>query len=187
MICQSAWTTLFNVRRVSLATIKPRAEGTRSMIHGNKGKSFVSEENKQAYKHIDDKLTSLRNDYLEPHSSRLVRNAAGQTTVDEDDREYLPPCFCKRQCYRNICYEAGYQVKMKCHSKGIFERVKDWELRPHFYRTQAELDAVADPDGQVAIPIISWTSFLRYWVQHFPKLVVHSKGEDTCADCHFFQ
>ena len=132
------------------------------MIHGNKGRSFISEENKQAYKHKDNKLTLLRNDYLKPHASRLVQNAAGQMTVDEDDREYLPPCFCKRQCYRNICFEAGYQVKMKCHLKGIFERVKDWELRPNFYQTQADIDLATDLEGQVATAIVSWTSFLLY-------------------------
>ena len=35
----------------------------------------------------------------------------------------------------------------------------------------------------MAIPIVSWTSFLRFWHANFPKLKVRRSGEDTCSDC----
>ena len=137
-----------------------------------------------AYQQIYDHLMKLIEKYLEPHAFRQVKDAAGMTSFQEDDKDYLPPCFCPHQCYIDICKEAGWIPKKKCKKKSIFKKRDEWELMPHYYRTIEDFERSNDPEGQVADPIVSWTAFLKYWKDNFPNLVVRAKGEDTCTDCH---
>ena len=51
-------------------------------------------------------------------------------------------------------------------------------------QTQEEADLFG---GEMALPIVSWRSFRRCWLKHFPKLKVRAKGEDTCTDCYLLR
>ena len=70
-----------------------------------------------AYQQIYDHLMKLIEKYLEPHAFRQVKDAAGMTSFQEDDKDYLPPSFSQRQCYVDICKEAGWIPKKKCKKK----------------------------------------------------------------------
>ena len=189
LICEAAWTTLHNLKQTAFDTVKDRSAGTQSYHHGNRDKRGVSSEHEEAYAFIFDKLNQLIEEFCEPHAHRIIQDLAGQSTIKEDTNDYLPPNFNKFQCYRNICYESGWILTPICRKKRKFEKIKNWELREGFYRTQEQLDAaresgaIGGEEGEVAKPIVSWTSFHRYWKNNFPNLVVRSKGEDTCTDC----
>ena len=97
---------------------------------------------------------------------------------------FLPPSFSKCQCYLMICYERGWKAVWLNKHTQKFKPIREWDLREWFYRTQEEAD---HSGGEVALPIVSWCLFRRYWSKHFPKLKVRAKGEDTCTDCYLLR
>ena len=90
-ICEAAWTTLHNLGRKAFSTVKDRAKGTKSYVNGNTGKRHVYEEKEMAYEQIHNHLTKLVESYIEPHAFRQVKDTAGMTSFQEDDKDYLPP------------------------------------------------------------------------------------------------
>ena len=51
-ICQSAWSTIYNLGRTKLETVKKTAKGDQSMVYGNTGKRNVDDVKEEAYQEI---------------------------------------------------------------------------------------------------------------------------------------
>lgn len=182
-ICAACWTTLFDIGKKSLVSIKAVVEGRKGMKHKNEGNVTISDKMTVAYVSLDQQLAFYKLNFGTPFAMKYVRDVAGHTSTREDDlnKVCLPPSTSKRQMWIDWCHEQGYVVKFTCKCKSKIAQVKDWELAEGYHRTQAEAD---ENDRKVAGPICSWRSYLRRWQAKFPELVVRSKGEDTCDICH---
>ena len=185
-ICEAAWSTLHNLGRKGLKTIKSIAEGKSTSVHGNTGKrNAETNENLEAKQSAKVFVQKIEDENGYEHAMRFVRDQAGMTSTREDrGRTFLPPSFSKRNCFMKWCASRGWKVAFCCKGKSKYKRVRDWELEEGFYKTQAEADANG---GEVAQPIISYRSFMRMWKKDFPDLHVAQRGEDTCTDCHLLR
>lgn len=177
---------MHNLGRKSFTGLKSVFNGNATVVHGNEGKVHVDEQKEKAYAIIHRRLQYLNDNFSMPFAMRIVTDEVGRTSTRDDDTEkvHLPPSFSKRQEWIRICYDCGWVVKFKCRCKSLIAQVSDWELREGFYKSEFMAN---ENGGQVAKPIVSWRSFLRYWKKAFPKLQVRAKGEDTCTDCHVYK
>lgn len=182
-ICEAAWSTINNLKKSALATIKSIVEGRSTAQHGLTGKQnaetiAILEARQSAKEYVQ----KVKEENAYEHAMRFIRDQAGNTSTREDrGRVFLPPSFSKRNCYMRWCAARGYKIDFDCKGKSKYKRVGDWKLEKGFYKTQAEADATND--GEVSKPIISWRSFNRMWTKEFPELHVAQSGEDTCTDC----
>ena len=156
------------------------------MVHGNKGKGHINEDNQRAYNKIRETLADLQDNHSMPFATRIVKDTAGHSSLrDNSDYVCLPPSFSKRQCYLEIIYLSGWKLDWLDRGKCKFRSIHEWHPREGFFLTEEEADS--HEDGEVVQPIVSWRSFLRCWNTHFPKLKVRAKGEDTCANCYMLK
>lgn len=179
-ICHSAWTTIYNLGRTASERIKSMVQGSQSMVHGNKGKRHVDENNEVAYNTIIETLGNLQENHSMPFSTRIVKDAAGHSSLrDDNDYVFLPPSFSKRQCYLEICHSSGWKPVWADKGKAKFKPIHEWQPRDGFCLADEQ-----QVNLEIVQPIVSWRSFRRCWTKQFPKLKVRAKGEDTCADCY---
>lgn len=185
-ICEAAWSTINDLKRKGLATIKAIAEGKSSAQHGLTGKrNAETDAILDARQSAKEYVQKVKEEHSYEHAMRFVRDQAGMTSTREDSgRVFLHPSFSKRNCFMRWCAARGYKIVFDCKGKSKYKRVCDWKLAEGFYKTQAEADANG---GEVAQPIISWRSFNRMWTKEFPELHVAQRGEDTCTDCHLLR
>ena len=80
-ICQSAWSTIFNLGRTKLETVKKTAKGDQSMVHGNTGKRNVDDDKEKAYQEIISTLQFEQDNHSSPFATRIVRDNAGRSSI----------------------------------------------------------------------------------------------------------
>jgi hypothetical protein len=185
-ICEAAWSTINNLGKTALGTIKAIAEGKASPTHKMQGKrNAETQEMLEAKQAAKEYVQDIVDNNSYEHAMRFVRDMAGHTsTREESGRVFLPPSFSKRNWYMRFCGSRGWKITFLCRGKCKFKKLTDWELQDGFYKTQEEADA---NDGEVAKPIMSWRSFNRMWDKEFSQVHVAQRGEDTCTDCHMLR
>jgi hypothetical protein len=173
-ICQSATMKLLDFQQWAWATCTRHVEKGTIPLHGNSGqqhrrKSFESK--------FGEGLTSyfeVLRQYAEPIATRFVRSATDndETRDDDDEVEYLPSHFSKRNLYYRYGFENGWNVS--ADSKGR--------------------ESATPREGQVWMDsglqrndIASWFGFRSFWDNNYFKIRVHKPSHDVCDECFKFR
>ena len=110
-----------------------------------------------------------QDNHLSPFAMRIVRDAAGRSSIiGDNDFVYLPPSFSKWKCYLAIIHAAGWKPVYANRSKQQFKPIGEWKPQDGFFLTKEE--AANHKGGAVVRPIVSWRSFRRCWIKKFPEL-----------------
>ena len=117
-ICHSAWSTLYNFGRRADENIKAIAKG-KTMVNSNKGKHSIDEEKEKAYQLIIYKLRNLQDKHAMPFATRVVRDAAGRSSLrDNNGNVYSPPSFKKTTVLSPTCSRVRVGACLQQQSEG---------------------------------------------------------------------
>jgi hypothetical protein len=126
---------------------------------------------------VDHDMEELLEEYFEgvlklaqPRATLVIRNLVRdmvETELREDDEDIseLPSHMSKRSLFNRMLLQLGWTYAYDSKSRVISR------------------DFVEGRDQQRAP---SWSSFLRYWAKHHPKLLIAGAREDVCNQCYVF-
>jgi hypothetical protein len=107
-------------------------------------------------------------DLAQPKAARLVQSLVGHDVEvkmhDEDpDVKVLPRHMTKRGLYTSFCEQRGWKVKYDPKN----------QILPS--------EKILDFDGQHK-PIPGWTTFLRFWKEKYPKIIIEKASENVYGE-----
>ena len=171
MICKWAFCDLYNIRAHKLKSLQAITPGQPIPEHKMTGKRNARAPHEDAYADLRKRLQKMMDEDGVPFATRMVRDEAGYlSTRNDGEAIYLPPSFTKRKDYIDWVKGRGYAPKKLCRGKQKFAPMADW-------------GTMGGWEEDERLPVVSWRSYCRFWLDSFPNLKVRARGEDTCTDC----
>ena len=163
-VCAHAIKRLVNFGRYKWQRAKEHALKGIQYIDPKKGNknAALATEVKEAMRDFFEEMKDMSS----PRATRVVREEVGLGLRDDEiDLLELPSSFTKRSLYYKFCHSRGWIIKLE-NDRGKLKKIT--------------LEAAE----QKFIP--SWFSFLQFWNDKYPKLVVSKAREDVCGECYIY-
>mmetsp|Transcript_19243 Transcript_19243/g.27065 ORF Transcript_19243/g.27065 Transcript_19243/m.27065 type:complete len:307 (+) Transcript_19243:42-962(+) len=170
LICRYAYCNLLNIgRKLWMSAVKePMKE------HKNKNNKHASI-SKDTESKMHTFFASLK-DQCSPFDAGIVRDKSCVRLRDDDpDALSLPPHYSKRKVYEKWCWSVGWKVKKKSASQGIYASPSDYSPRPH----DDDVECPLWPTGSISTVPVSWSTFRRFWVNHYSHIIIRKRGSDV--------
>jgi hypothetical protein len=179
-LCRHAFQKLFGIGHSVVDTLKRfyvREATDMPLAHGLVNQTNRTLGVKEAMDSLDVFFKNLRTEG-DPYASRLVRTAAGESHMrDDEDDVLLPNYWTKRKIYERWVYGNGIIAKSN-GGDSTYGSIGAYIKRPF------DDDW---PEGSLTIQVVSFASFLNYWKTKHSDIRIGQLARDTCADCWAFK
>ena len=166
MICRNSLQRLIGFRREAWKTCDFHAKTNTLPTHGLTGK-ISNRMNPLVHEKMEKFFEELKT-LASPRATELVRRISGGTELRNTDQEILelPTYFNRSLVFRRFLFENGW--------------------KPLYDNKHRLVEMQAIPGKEQSDLIACETTFMRFWKENFPKLIVQRPGQDICGDCYVF-